>query len=297
MKNHLLYIALFLIPFGCVDRPTPMDEVDMVEKEAVVNQIGQHVGLQTEGLVASLLDGTASIGPNGIFQPEPAPTHVPDSSLRGTISNLKISFDPKTGIHDVEFSRSVTLQNFSNQIQANLKYLFRDKSGKFLVFPRRNRDSVETIRYYGIKTGEINTSISRNGYMRTDSLLFNGVEKEKNAVKVVGKERVKGFFEANIDNESISRNFVAEYDLNAIQIKRVAVEQRDFTKALSGSIDFRFHSKMANGIDTVTVSFIGKIEIMGDGTALIRTRNLPEPALVDLKTGLIITRGGQNGRP
>lgn len=297
MKKLIIYSTLFLILQACVDKPMKNDSFDSEETKAVMEEVAQSIGVQTDGLISNFLDATASLGPGGFNQPEIMPTQQPDSSIIGNATNMKLSVDAKTGIHTLEFDRSFQASGFSKNVSAILKYLYKNKSGMPVFMPRRHQGEVETIQFSGFKSGEIVTSFHRSGFQRTDSLYLKGMNRQNQAITVRGYQSAKGFFESSASTEEIFRYYTTVFTFDNVQIRKQAVNERDFTRSLSGVIEFNFYSKKLQGTDTLTVNYSGKIELMGDGNALLRTKFINEPLLIDLKLGKIIPRGGRNGRP
>jgi len=297
VKKLIIYSTLFLILQACVDKPMKNDSFDSEETKAVMEEVAQSIGVQTDGLVSNFLDATANLGQGGPNQPRIMPTQQPDSSVIGNATNIKLSVDFRTGIHTLEFDRSVRTAEFSKNLSAILKYLYRNKSGTPLLMPRRNQGELETIQFSGFKTGETTTSFHRSGFQRTDSMYFKGMNRQNQAITVRGFQSSKGFFESSANDEEIFRYYNSVFIYDNVQIRKQAVNERDFTRSLSGVIEFNFYSKKLQGTDTLTVNYSGKIELMGDGNALLRTKFINEPLLIDLKLGKIIPRGGRNGRP
>ena len=79
------------------------DSFDSEETKAVMEEVAQSVGVQTDGLISNFLDATASIGQGGFNKPEMMLTKQPDSTVIGNETNIKFSVDFKTGIHTLEF--------------------------------------------------------------------------------------------------------------------------------------------------------------------------------------------------
>lgn len=275
-----------------------MDE----EALAVVNEVAQSLSAKPDGLVSSLYDATGTLSQKGINASEA--TYKSISTMQGPPNrghdfNVSVQVNYQTGVHTVRFDRNLNDGRINKSLAAEYKYLYRDNLGRVLFFPRRNQDRLGSITFVGFKNGTMQTPKHRTGFQRTDSLFFAGFGREQGAIQVRGNTFSQGFFEFHGTESTINRTYRARYHFDDVQIRRKNVNDRNLSEALSGAINFRTTSMRSNGTDTLRTEYEGRIELKGDGTALIRLRGFSEPYLIDLVEGDFFrpqrhrNRGGQ----
>jgi hypothetical protein len=300
MKNILVYSAILFSLTACVTRPEEaLREMDE-EALAVVNEVAQSLSAKPDGLVSSLYDATGTLSQNGINASEAAYKTASTQQgppNRGEDSNVQVQVNFQNGIHMVRFNRNLNDGRVNKTLAAEYNYVYRDNVGRLLFFPRRNQDRLGSIAFIGFKNGMIQAPQHRTGFQRTDSLFFNGFEREQGAIQVRGNTFSQGFFEFQGDEHILNRTYRARYQFDDVQIRRTNINDRNLSEALSGSIHFRTISMRSDGTDTLRTEYQGRIELNGDGTALIRLRGFSEPFLIDLTEGDFFRPDRRGGRP
>ncbi len=300
MKKFLVYSALFLSLTACVTKPEEsLREMDE-EALAVVNEVAQSLSAKPDGLVSSLYDATGTLSQGGINATEAAyktPSTQQGPPNRGDDSNIQVQVNFQTGIHTVRFNRNLNDGRVNKTLAAEYNYVYRDNLGRLLFYPRRNQDRLGSIAFVGFKNGMIQTPQHRTGFQRTDSLFFAGFGREQGAIQVRGNTFSRGFFDFQGAQNVVTRTYRAHYHFDDVQIRRTNVNDRNLSEALSGAIHFRTTSMRSNGTDTLRTEYEGRIELNGDGTALIRLRGFSEPYLIDLTEGDFFRPDRRGGRP
>lgn len=297
------YVSLFIITIfllqACVSQPEERLLEPNLEDMAIINQIGQSLGVESDGIVSSIYDATALLNQGGInMSSSPSIQEDDENHGRGVDTEIQVNVNLKTGVHTVSLKRELNTPRVTKSLTALFNYLYKNKNGDFIIFPRLRAPEVAQIQFHGIKTGFTTHPKGRTGFLRVDSLQFQGMGRDAGSITVRGQQRSKGFLEFTEPDEDIFRYYSASYTLSDVQIRRQSVQERDLSKALSGSIEYQFLSKKVVGADTLTHSYSGRIEFTGDGNAIIRSRSFKNPFWVDLRSGQIQGRGGkQNGKP
>lgn len=298
MKHVSFYLISLFVFQACVTQPEERLLEPTLEDMAVINEIGQSLGVESDGIVSSIYDATASLSQGGINMS--SSSKVPENGGnhgRGNDTDIQVRVNLTTGVHTVSLKRELSTPKVSKSLTALFAYLYKKDNGDFIIFPRFQAPEVAQIQFLGIKTGLTTHPKGRTGFLRVDSLHFEGMGRNSGSITVRGELHSKGFFEFTEPDQDIFRFYAADYKLADVQIKRLSVQERDLSKALSGSIEYNFLSKKVVGTDTLTNTYSGRIEFTGDGNAIIRSRTFKNPFWVDLKSGQIKERRGkQNGK-
>jgi hypothetical protein len=327
MKSRLHYLLLTftaatLFVFGCQKSDPYVDELTDDEIQLTATIVGQSLTQVNSGLMTTLYDALSFVGQTGIqfgvlneeLNPlngqatssetgagddgindvngnEP-PVFMSDESATGPviISDFNHRYNPRTGEHIVRFVRSLRTPVLSKTMQGNTIHIYTDKDGKFIEFPRRQSDRIETIAYRGTRSGNTTTPMGFVRYVRNDSLVVSGFSADANYLTMGGMHSGGGAAKMSApDSErEAERSYRNVFQLNDIRIDKQAVRRTNsLEEGVTGIIRYRVYVKqIVNGEEDERL-VTGVIELTGDGSALLRFDQARRFLTLALRTGQV----------
>lgn len=273
------------------------------EEIRVASQIiGESLSAESDGIFSSLND--AFVIPNQSefnesfsttsgdgFLLRSLATANNDESTQGTSNenNYSYEYDPETGTHSVSFSRSINRPEFSKESSADLEYIFYDVTGGFVDSPRMDNDRIETVDYTASRSGSITTPRKSSSYQRSDQFLTDGLSLESGTIQIDGLHQGSGQFESAGENGgTVSRNYEISVDFLNVRIDKELMERSNsLERGVTGSVAYEMViNRNVNGEES-TKTVNGTIELNGDGTALLRFRDVLDIFRIKLDDGTV----------
>ena len=278
---------------------TSKDQISDADLEAAGQIIGESLSDQNDGILTSLNDAIAipseggfdDVASSALAKPTSSAANDDDdnNSGRGSERNFSYSFDPETGTHTLSFDRSVDRPNFSKSSSATLQYIFLDVNGEFIVFPRAQKDRIETIDFSGIRNGSLETPRKKSSFEREDEFLIDGLTDGSPFLSIDGVHRGSGNFEATgNDGQLLERNYTILVDFLNVQIDKSQAEfGGDLSKGVTGTLTYEININRTRNGDTETKTIQGTVEFTGDGTALLRFADFSKIFRIKLDDGKV----------
>jgi len=294
-------LAVMLLFSGCSindSNTTASEELTEEELEVAGQIIAESLSDQKDGIFASLNDAFTLPSSNGFNQSVQASkvyssavfNAAASSESSSSESNYNYTYDPATGKHLVSFSRSTNHPDFSKESSADLEYIYLNSSGDFIASPRIENEEIETIDYVGSRSGSIVSSSQNSSYNRDDQFMIQGLSGGADALTIDGLHNGSGSFKATReDGTEIERDYELTVEFMDVAIDNSTVETNGtLEKGITGALMYEmFITKIVNGVESVkTVN--GTIEFNGDGTALLRFRNILDDFKIQLGNGEIL---------
>ncbi len=302
----ILAALLFLAGCSINDSSTTTSEELTEEELEVAGQIiAESLSDQKDGIFASLNDAFTLPSSNGFNQNAQASklyssavfNAAANSETSESESNYSYTYDPTTGQHLVSFSRSSNRTNFSKESSAELEYIYLNSGGDFIASPRIENEEIETIDYVGTRSGSIITPGQNSSYQRTDQFMIQGLTGGAELLTIDGLHNGSGSFKATRDDGTeIERDYELTVEFLDVVINNSTVETNgNLEKGVNGALAYEMViTKTVNGEESVkTVN--GTIEFNGDGTALLRFRNILEDFKIQLGDGDLLGDDEFNG--
>lgn len=298
--NYILLFSITILFAGCsIDGfEGESSELTDEELEIATEIIGESLSDQNEGIFSSLNDAFVIPSESG-FQ-EQALTTGGDSHLLSSMAqdssgsnqnerNFSYSYDPETGIHSVSFNRILNRPLITKESSAELEYIFYDINGEFIESPRMENERVETVDYSAERTGSITTPRRTSAYQRSDLFVTDGLSATSGTIQIDGLHQGSGQFEATRQNgDSITREYEISVDFLNVQIDKQLMEQTNsLQRGVTGSVAYEMTISRAINGDESTKTVNGTIELNGDGTALLRFRNVLDIFRIKLDDGSV----------
>ncbi|MDZ7719794.1 MAG: DUF5666 domain-containing protein [Balneolaceae bacterium] len=302
LKNLCLTTVMFIavLFYGCdisdSNKSTVNEELTDEELEVAGQIIAESLSDQKDGIFASLNDAF-SLPSSSNFTENSTEKGKYASAVFGAAmaknsetnaNNYSYSYDPDTGIHQVNFSRSINEQNFIKESTAELEYIYYDAEGNYIYSPRLDSDLIEIIEYNGFRSGSITTPNKNSSYERNDEFLIEGLS-TGGPLTIEGLHEGSGQFEVTRENGNvIKRDYTLTVEFLDVQINSQTLSDGSLQKSVEGALAYEMMiSKNLNGDESMkTVN--GTIEFNGDGTALLRFQNILDDFKVTLEKGNLI---------
>lgn len=294
-------IASLLLLSGCSIDGLETTDTNLTDEELQIASqiIGESLSDESEGVFSSLNEAFTIPGETG-FDPSAAKIGAPgvntqnatmaaDSSSLGTESDYSYSYDPETGIHSVSFLRSVNRLNFSKETSAELAYIFYDFNGEFIDTPRMDNDRIETIDYSADRSGFVETPRKSSSYQRTDRFLTDGLSDGSSVIMIDGTHEGTGQFTATrLNGDEIERSYSLTIDFLNVQINKNEMNDTpSLQRGVTGAVAYEMIIiRTVNGEES-TKTVNGTIEFNGDGTALLRFRDVLDIFRIKLDDGRV----------
>lgn len=267
------------------------------EIEAASQIMGQTLSDDSDGIFSSLSDAVSTVSSNG-FETNPRfKGHDDDDddhrrgdySGRGNEHNYQYSYDPETGTHTLSFEREVMNENFLKSMSALLTYVFTDVDGAFIAAPHENQSSIENIDFTSSKSGNMKNRHRSSEFSRVDTFAITGVSDAASTLTIDGNHYGNGTFNGVSESgNTFERSYVNEINLLDVQVNKDSVAQYgSLAHGVTGTLTYEINIfKNKNGEES-SKTISGTIEMDGDGTALLRFKNINRLFRIHLKSGFV----------
>jgi len=216
-------------------------------------------------------------------------THDDGRSGRGREGSYLYSYNPETGTHTLQYDRSFTNADFSKNVSLLNTYVFKSPEGDFVVRPRANPDSIESVDFTGSKTGAVNSLRRNSEFARLDTFSIAGLHSNSSIVSIDGKHHSEGSATGvTYDSIQASRDFTVNIEFTNVEIVKDTVEANgSLEQGVTGTLTYSIVLNRARGERSDQKVIEGSIEMDGDGTALLRFNKILKTVRFSLKDGSI----------
>lgn len=289
-KFTLLGLSLLVTFAACSAVNNDVESLSDQDIELATQILTESVSDETSGIMSSMYDAVSTVGEDGISYRDSHNKMSPndgDRSGRGREGSYSYTYNPETGTHTLQYDRSVTNGDFSKSISLLNTYVFQSPEGAFVVRPRANADSIESVNFTGSKTGSVISRRRNSDFARLDTFSIAGLHNTSSIVSIDGTHHGEGN-SSGVTSDSVeaSRNFMVDIEFLNVEIVKDTVEANgNLEQGVTGTLTYSIVlSKTLNGvIDQETIE--GTIEMDGDGTALLRFKKVAKTIRFSLKDG------------
>ncbi len=311
MKHLLPPLAAVLLLIGSTACDTlnkeQEEEISREELEIAGQIIGSSLSDTEEGLLSSLYDAVSEVDEEGIrsrIQNQHRDQEQLRDHGRGSESDYDYDYNPETGEHTVWYIRKFEGPLITRSLKVRSLYIYTDINGRFIQFPKRQEDRIETIDYKGTREGITEGPYRYNRFYRFNQIYLDGLSPVSPIMSLTGSHHGNGEMNAKVMQRDMvtSRTYELDMDLDGIRIdKEVVRENGSLEDGITGFISYRLSmTRTVNG-ETFERKLSGVIELTGDGSALLRFDKLREFFRIGLATGSVdrpdSTDDSHSGRP
>lgn len=284
---------------GDVSEELNNQELSAEEIEAASQILGNSLSDDNDGIFSSLNDALSTVSSsgfedNGRFKSHDDDDHRGDHrrndySGRGGERNYEYNYDPETGTHTLSFDREVMAENFQKSMSAVLTYIFTNVDGDFIAAPRINSESIENIDFTSSKSGSVMSRFRDSEFSRADTFSITGVSDASTFLTIDGTHYGNGTFSGvTRDGDTFSRSFVNEINFLDIVINKDTVAAYgNLAQGVTGTLTYDLNIFRTNNGEESGKNVSGTIEMDGDGTALLRFKNINRLFKVNLRSGFV----------
>ncbi|HCT52842.1 MAG TPA: hypothetical protein DF712_10310 [Balneola sp.] len=235
-----------------------------------------------------MYDAVSTVGKDGIsYGDNRNKANSDDNSGRGRESSYSYTYDPDTGMHTLQYDRSVNKNSFSKSISLLNTYIFKSPEGEFIVHPRANADSIESVDFTGNKSGSVNSRRGSSEFARADTFAIAGLHSTSSIVSIDGTHHGEGSASGfTRDSVEVSRDFTVDIEFLNVEIEKDTVEANgNLEQGVTGTLNYSIVLNKSFGDEADNQVIEGTIELTGDGTALLRFKKVAKVVRFSLKDG------------
>lgn len=289
-KFSFLSLSLLITFAACSSVNNDVESLSDEDIELATQILSESVSDESSGIMSSMYDAVSSVGSDGISYRDSHNKSTYDDrgrSGRGREGSYSYSYDPETGTHTLQYDRSVTNGDFSKDVSLLNTYVFQSPEGDFVVQPRANADSIESVDFTGSKSGSVESRRRNSEFARLDTFSIAGLHSTSSIVSIDGTHYGEGSA-SGITSDSVeaSRDYTVNIELANVEIVKDTVEANgNLEQGVTGTLTYSIVlNKNING-ETDQEVIEGTIEMDGDGTALLRFKRIVKTIRFSLKDG------------
>jgi hypothetical protein len=301
-QSNLFKTTLFALSFGIAvtacNEQSSVNEISEADLAQAAEIMSSSLSDNADGMMASVYDATGFVSKDGIAYGNNDPLlkgkgRMPnepgsprDSSGRGLAGVANYSYDSETGVHSLDFERSITTRRFTKTMAVSMRHIFTHESGAFIVLPKDNRDSVNSISFTSTKTGSETGDKKEGNFSKVDTLSMVGLNEASELLTLNGTHTGSGNMKMTLRNGEVverSHNIYTKLT-NVVIDKALVLANQNLEEGVTGTFEYRIvteNSKLDNGEVVVE----GIVEMTGDGTALMTFKGLSKRVYINLTTG------------
>jgi len=287
-KINLLGLGLLVTFAACSSVNNDVESISDEDIELATQIVAESVSDETSGIMSSMYDAVSTVGADGItYQDNRSKVNPNDRSGRGREGSYSYTYDPETGTHSIQFERSLTVGDFSKSVASLSTYIFESPEGEFIVRPRANPDSIESVEFTGSKSGSFESRKRSSEFARLDTFSIAGLHSSSSIVRIDGRHRGEGSASGlTSDSVEASRNFTVDFEFFNIEIVKDTVENYgNLEQGVTGTLTYSIIIDRALGERSDQKVIEGTVEMDGDGTALLRFKRIAKTIRFSLKDG------------
>ncbi len=294
-KNNLLkktpILILPLLIFGaCSSVNNDVESISNEDVDLAAHIVTTSVADDESGMISSLYDAFSNVSKDGISYGDKKSKITPDQKNndgRGREKNFSYSYDPETGTHNLNYSRSIEKEKFSKSTEVNQAIIFTDLDGSFIEFPKQNKDSIEAISYVGTKIGSHNGPYRSSNFSKSNNFDLSGIHATSSILSLDGTHIGNGSAQGTTrDSVEASRTYDINITFENVTINKDTVKAYgSIENAVTGTLTYSINMSKNIGGEVDEKIIEGTIDLSEDGTALMRFNKFPQVIRFSLGNG------------
>ncbi|MEX1135381.1 MAG: DUF5666 domain-containing protein [Balneolales bacterium] len=297
IKISLLLLSLWALT-GCSVDGFEGDSSGLTPEESLIagQIIGESLSENRGGLLSSFPEAFAIPTSTGLIN---GPSPLSGESFRN-LQNYNYEFETQSGQHRVTFSKQSENELFRTVSEYTLIYIFYNADQQPIASPESQQGRIEAVDFRAIRNGEIDGSIKKSIFTRTDRLFIEGISTSTDILSIDGFHAGNGLFtQISNDGSEIQREYFLDLNYLDLRINKELVQRnRNFRTGVNGAFSYESTIRQAgngnNGSGTKIVN--GTVELNGDGTALLKFREQFDSFRLRLANGEVFEDDEFEGR-
>ncbi len=283
----LVFTTLFI---GCSAVNNDVESLTDDDIAIATEVIAESMSDDNSGVMSSLYDAVSTVDNSGISYGNQSQQKVsPENnrSGRGQERNFTHSYDSTTGIHTTQFSRSVVTELFSKSVSIVNTHLFLTPENEFVEFPKVDYSTIESVDYTSNRSGSSTAPNRTSEFAHADSFFISGIHSSSNKLGIDGTHESKGSTSGTFRNGTeASRNFDVNFKLTNVSIAKDSVLAfGNLAQGVTGTITYSMNITRTLGDESDAKEISGEIELVGDGTALLKFKKIAKVIRFNLTNG------------
>lgn len=287
-KLTLLGLSLLVTFAACSAVNNDVNSLADGDIELATQIITESVSDESSGIMSSMYDAVSTVGNDGIsYRSGLNKAHDGDKTGRGREGSFSYNYDPETGTHTLQYDRTVNHNDFSKNISLLNTYVFQSPDDEFIVYPRANADSIESVDFTGSKSGSLISRKRNSEFARLDTFSIAGLHSSSAIVTIDGTHHGEGNATGvTSDSVQVSKDFTVDIDFMNVEIVKDTVEANgNLEEGVTGTLTYSIILNKSRGDQSDQKVIEGTIELDGDGTALLRFKRIAKTIRFSLKDG------------
>ena len=283
----LAFTTLFI---GCSAVNNDVESLTDDDIAIAAEVIAESMSDDNSGVMNSLYDAVSTVDNSGITYGNQSHQKAgPENgrSGRGQERNFTHSYDSTTGIHTSEYSRNVVTELFSKNVSVVNTHLFLTPENGFVEFPKVDYSTIESVDYTSNRNGSSTAPNRTSEFARADSFFISGLHSTSNTLGINGTHESTGNTSGTFRNGTeASRNFDVTFKLTNVSIAKDSVLAfGNLEQGVTGTITYSMNITRTLGDESDLKEISGEIELVGDGTALLKFKKIAKVVRFSLKDG------------
>ncbi|MBO6620770.1 MAG: hypothetical protein JJ892_04995 [Balneola sp.] len=267
-----------------------LNTITQEDIEAVGQIIGESLSDENSGIIGSFYDAITQISSSGFIRTSNSKAKTgghDDNAGRGDESDISYKYISETGVHELSFERFIEINDYKKQVFDTLRYIYKNQDGQFINDLNLVDGNTSSIVYTSARNGEIQTLSRTSFFARKDTFLINGVNSQIGVLEVDGVHNGSGFFQSvTLQNETpFERAYQLEVNFLNIVVEKAVIDQNiSLEQGASGTLSYSLVIEDPND-KNVSRAIRGSLDLVGDGTAMLRFASAPSLFQINLDNG------------
>ncbi len=290
ISTAIATLAFTTIFIGCSAVNNDVESLTDDDIAIAAEVIAESMSDDNSGVMNSLYDAVSTVDNSGIsYGSQSHQKAGPENSRsgRGQERNFTYSYDSATGIHTTEYNRNVITDVFTKSVSVVNTHLFLTPENEFVEFPKVDYATIESVDYTSNRNGSSTAPNRTSEFARADSFFISGLHSSSSTLAIEGTHESTGSTSGTFKNGTeASRNFDINFELTNVSIvKDSLLIFGNLEQGVTGTITYSMNITRTLGEESDVKEISGEIELVGDGTALLKFKKIAKVIRFNLTNG------------
>jgi hypothetical protein len=266
-----------------------VEELSEEDVEIAADIVASSLSDSESGLMSSVYDAFSTVDNEGISYGNGELNKTPDRdhSGRGREHSFSHTYDSTTGVHSINFERSVSNDRFSKAVQISQKIIYTDIEGEFMARPKANKSNMDAIAFTGSKSGQASNPWRSSSFTKIDTMNITGIHPSSGTLTMNGSHTGFGEAEGMLrDSSMASRAFEISIGFENIALdKQIVKANGNLEEGITGTLSYSIYMNRTVSGTPDEKLIEGTVDLQEDGTALLRFKKLSKVIRISLRDG------------